>query len=243
MGWVVRHKILGFIVCAFLTAPALGVPVFEAYAYRGYTSEIGGEVTAVISDWDWDVLQYYADSTKNVGQPNSFQTFCLEISEPIEADVTYEVTFSDRARAGGVTGGGPMGDPISVGTAWLYQEFIKGTLEGYDYAPGDINPPADHRQLSAGYLQYAIWWLEGEIYFNPDNIFSNAAIDKFGSIASAMEDNNGRYNVMIMNNWGWNPDEGDYSALIQDTLVFVNPEPATVFLLGLGGLVLLRRRY
>ena len=237
-----RNKILGLIFCAFLATPALAVPVFEAYQYRGYASGIGGEVTIVPSDWDWDVLQYYADSTKNIGRPNSFQTFCIELNEPIEADVTYEFAFNDRAIAGGVGGGGPAGDPLSVGTAWLYQEFVSGTLEGYDYTPGDPNPPADHRQLSAGYLQCAIWWLEGEIPFNPHNIFSNAAVDMFGSEAAAKADNNGQYDVMIMNNWGWDPDEGEYSTFIQDTLVFVNPEPATVLLLGLGALMLMRKR-
>ena len=35
---------------------------------------------------------------------------------------------------GGISGGNP--DPISRGTAWLYLQFAKGTLAGYNYGLG-----------------------------------------------------------------------------------------------------------
>lgn len=233
---MIRRGIFGLVICAIMTAQVLAVPTIKAYQYPGYYLPGAGEITIVPSDWDWDPLQHYADSTKNIGQEPSFQTFCMELGEDIFEDTAYEVVFSDRAIIGGV---GLAGDPLSVGVAWLYHEFQNGVLDGYDYDPNN------NRGLRAYDLQNTIWWLEGDLLIDPNNIFSNAVVDKFGSAAAAMADNNGQYDVLVMNLWveghvgdfTWNPQEEKYMYLIQDTLVCV-PAPGAVLLGGIGvGLV------
>lgn len=100
----------------------------------------------------------------------TIRTFCLEVPENVffggAPGVThpFEVeAVSDRAVLGGSNndppdGGGP-GDPISSRTAFLFQNFARGTLAGYNY--GLDSDPA--RISSANALQNAIWFLEHEI--------------------------------------------------------------------------------
>ena len=93
---------------------------------------------------------YAAAATFNGG----FETFCIEYSEHFSPGSTYYYGISQGAMNGGLSGGNP--DPISRGTAWLYLQFAKGTLAGYNYALG----PGGN--ASAAALQATIWWLEGE---------------------------------------------------------------------------------
>lgn len=86
-----------------------------------------------------------------------FESFCLERNEfvmPPFDDITY--TVNSEAVAGGLGGAEKEGDPLSVGTAWLYSQFAQGQLTGYNYVPGDS------RAADARTLQEAIWWLEDE---------------------------------------------------------------------------------
>ncbi len=117
----------------------------------------------------------YDGKTRNVPDPfpagtpipNSFQTFCLEMTEEaVTSDLNF-FTIGTYAAAGG--GGAVNGrDPISVGTAWLYSEFAKGTLSvpkmgAADPKFGDyFSGVAPSRSNEADQLQRAIWWLEQE---------------------------------------------------------------------------------
>ncbi len=82
----------------------------------------------------------------------SFPTFCLETAEYFVPGGTYDAIVNNAAAYGGV---GPAGDPICIGTAWLYSQFRAGTLSGYD-ASGAA------RLADAGVLRQTIWYLEGE---------------------------------------------------------------------------------
>jgi hypothetical protein len=82
----------------------------------------------------------------------AFKTFCLEFDEHLNIPGTYDYTINSKAMGGG-PGYDPNGDPLSIGTAWLYSQFASGNLAttyAYDTA-------ADQ-----GELQKAIWWLEEE---------------------------------------------------------------------------------
>jgi hypothetical protein len=140
------------------------------------------------------------------------------------------VTFSNNAIQGGM---GTQGDPISVGTAWLYHEFQNGTLAGYDYTPGTPGLPADHREVSAGALQNTIWWLEGESSDpGAGNIFRQEVITKFVSAANAKADNNNQYPVIVMNMWV-KGHAGDLNYRAQDQLVCI-PAPGAILLGSIG---------
>jgi hypothetical protein len=141
-----------------------------------------------------------------------FQTFCIEDNEQFTPGVSYNVGISQNAMYGDQP---PTGDPISIGTAWLYRQFAAGSLAGYNYNYGAGRQSA----ASAGALQQAIWWLEGE--GGTKNAFVIAAETALGLNDTTIKSSaNGAYGVYAMNlgTAGW----------VQDQLVIVVPEPTTV---------------
>jgi len=197
----------------------------------GYYSGSGGEFTLTPTGSLVGYVDLYHAYTKNIGDFNpSFQSFCVEKYEYVNPyGGTYAAVLNDKAIKGG---NGSAGDPISVGTAYLYHEFQSGRLTGYDYT-------GSGRASDAGALQDTIWWLEGEAD-NPNNFYSQLIVDvnHFGSAAVAKADNfqNGHRQipVMVLNLW----DEGYIGRCghqHQDQLVCIpTPEPATMILLGSG---------
>lgn len=191
-----------------LASPAMANPVqiqvgFSGSNYGPYQTNQGGEFT--LNDngtsGDWLDLSAYSDQTKNFGGITSFQTFCVEESEYIYPNpATYSATLSAAAVNGGV-GAGPNGDPISVGTGWLYSQFANGTLQGYNYGDANGHP----RSTSADLLQSTIWWLESEAGDPGDlNPFRNAVLSRFTTEADAKagdvsDGGTARYGVYAVN--------------------------------------------
>jgi hypothetical protein len=148
------------------------------------------------------------------GNPN-FQTFCIETGEYFYPGTTYNVTISQKILYDG--GQFPNGEPITTGTAWLYSQFAAGTLSGYDYNDSG-------RAASAGDLQQAIWYLQGEeaslVNGGADGTaFFNTAVTALGGAVNYAA--NGAYGVVALNLW----DSSNNGA--QDQLMVV-PGPSSV---------------
>jgi hypothetical protein len=190
--------ILGFILLLASSAMADQVRVgYPGSTYGPYQTGSGGEFTLTpVTGW-LDLSHYDAVARNAGGSSGSFQTFCLEGSELISGyNHTYNADINQNAVWGGI---GPAGDPLSIGTGWLYSMFASNNWESdlkYNY-PGLISRKAD-----AGLLQNAIWWLEGEegiLYEAKKNKFMDAAVARFGSQDGAKADGGWLFGVYALN--------------------------------------------
>jgi hypothetical protein len=206
------------------------------FAALGVNPDGGGAVSLVAALYSPEAMYTFGagdDSTGAFAGLTGFETFCVEGGNN---DITfypggiYNYSFSEN-----ILGGRPM--QLSVGVAWLYSQFATGTLAGYDYSATDGG-----RITSAGALQNAIWYLQGEVG-DPGNVFSIAAVNEFG-LAAATESvtlYGNDFNVEVMN-----LTDGNGSAA--QNQLFLDPVPdggPTVGLLGAALLALLligRRR-
>jgi len=170
--------------------------------------------------------------TFNKGKANQYSilTFCLEEFVTINTPAGYSYTIDDRALAGGKdlhdpVGAGPAGDPLSKATAWLYEQFAKGTLVDSD-GVGSYWTAANHDK-NAGILQKAIWTFEDEFDWSKNNFYYDLAVAHFGSKDVAFSTYTGT-TVKVLNIWGKNGKD------IQSHLIYVPDSGMTVGLLGLG---------
>jgi hypothetical protein len=209
--------VLGLIV--FSVPSVMATPYYRVKILDGTGPYPGGEFIIQPLDNSLDgVIDNYSSLTSTSSV--SFDTFCVEQHETIGTGQTYDATIDDGAIKGG-TGGNP--DPISVGTAWLYSQFARGTLADYEYETGRLD--------SAGFLQETIWYLEQEITsYNLSNPFMLAVIDKFGNITNAMSDENGEYGVQALNLYTFGH-AGDEAFAKQSQLIYV-PDASIMWLLG-----------
>lgn len=222
--------------------------------YKGYYSGNGGEFN--ITGWGAAApdIPYSPLALVNGG----FESFCLEKNETVSMGGSYVATYG-----GSVT---TSQDTISVGTAFLYDQFSQGILGGYDYTGKD-------RDKWAKSLQQTIWELEDEVsrkasikskelekfisdpgkYWdkylkNQDKYFEALLVTTFGSWDNAKNDvsKDNDYGIGVLNLTTMN------GGPAQDQLVRIPgpgpvpkpvPEPGTMLLLGLGllGLAASRR--
>jgi hypothetical protein len=207
--------IFGLIV--FSMPMAMATP-YTAKIDDGPGSGPGGEFTITPYGFEYVLGAYSADTSTQ----STFETFCLETNEFITLGQTYDATIDSAAIEGG--SGGPQPDPLSKGTAWLYYQFVTGSLPGYDYGSGSAHT------TSANELQNAIWILEQEDVTDSSNIFLDQVITKFGSLDKARADNTTNSSVKVLNLYALGQ-AGNESAVKQSQLVCV-PDASIMWLLG-----------
>jgi len=229
---ILSGAVLVFFLCTQGMAMAHTLTFTDGYGK--YQTGLGGEFTATPSaGLNWLLNNY---DSKVVAKTGTFQTFCMEFNEHISINTPYNAVLSNAATNGGVSGGGVnKSDPLSIGTAYLYDQFAKGALAGYEYNTSGINESG--REASAAALQNTIWWLEGE-QGKPNNSFVDLVISQFKGETNAMLDNNGSFAVRVVNLIA---KDGTAS---QDQLAAV-PIPSALYLLapGLLGLIGFKRKY
>ncbi len=175
----------------------------------------------------------------------SFYTFCLEREVSLGFTETYTYDIGDRAIGANVDkhdplGAGAAGDPLSQGTAYLYEQFSKGLLGDSDGSGSYW----DRHDLNAGLLQRAFWTLEDERDFGA-NPYLAMVTALFGA-EGAYESYTGS-SVRVMNLWGLKGKDIQSQLIYvpEDELVYVPDHGATSLLLatGLGFLVASRARF
>ncbi len=208
---------------ALLVSPsvfaAMNVTLLQDTANYSYGN--GGEFRAVGDAGLNSVVNWSAYTASTASQGNGyFQTFCIEDTEYFTPGVTYSASLNNNAMYGHV--GGAPGTPVTMGTAWLYSQFASGALGAYDYTYGS------GRTLTAGSLQQAIWYFQGEAA-GAVNSWTALAESALGGQAAAFAAANGAFGVkaLVLGEPG----------MVQDQLVIV-PEPTTI-VAGIGTLALL----
>ncbi|MBK9991830.1 MAG: VPDSG-CTERM sorting domain-containing protein [Verrucomicrobia bacterium] len=196
---------------------------------HSYSVGIGGAYVAKVIDGPISNADY--SGAAKIGT-NSFLTFCIEYNEYFTSGSTLNYVLNNGSVNGGVSGQTAKNyDGISNGTAYLYSLFAQGNLAG---VAGFAYNTSSH---GYGYLQNAIWNLEGEI--KSSNSLSNWVKS---NVANWNADSNGSYGVQALNLTNV---KGGGKA--QDQLYYHNvPEQGlTVALLGLAlvGIAGFRRKF
>ena len=105
------------------------------------------------------VLGNYASMTKST---RGFWTMCVETNEYFTSGNTYDAGITGTIAVGGGVGGVVNGgDPISVGTAYLYEQFALGNLNSLLMSQG--LGTFNYDIAGGARVQNTIWALEDEI--------------------------------------------------------------------------------
>jgi hypothetical protein len=221
-----KISLAALFTCALMSGSALASPTVVVTRTSGYYAGSGGEFTLTPS----------TDLALLSAPGGMVESFCLEKTEFVTLGGTYGAVVNTEAVSGGLNNGisGPGGgDPLDARTAYLYAQFVTGTLAGYNYTPGTA------RANSAQALQDVIWYCEDEqaqtwtagslqdtFYTAAQNAVNSGSWTGLGDVRAL-----NLYDVGHL---------GDPQYGRQDQLVAVAPIPApgTIVLLSLGaGLV------
>jgi hypothetical protein len=223
-----KKAFISLIAATVLTATHVMALVVTVDRVTGYYEGSGGEYNVTpVTGVGYSSLDQYNNNFGQLG----YGTFCVDRDLSITVPGQYTAVIDP----GAVT---QNGNHISVGTAWLFQQFAQGTLSDYHYT--QLGDPG--RASDALNLQLAIWTLEG-YYGYPDpsvNPFLNLAISQFGSLSGAEVDANRAYDVGVLNLY--NTQTG---AAIQPMLTLLPDGGSALILLGMGlsGIAVCARKF
>lgn len=198
----------------------------------GFWADPDGGLEAVLGN-------YASEAKANAG--TRFWTICLETDEYFWSGKKYNASITGTIANGGGSNTN-SGDPISIGTAFLYKQFATGNLDNLMTSYGGFS----YNATGGTRLQNTIWALENEAGKVADAQLVNLLTAVFGAGNYA-----GNYlgnEVMVMNLTRFDGPGGDGQAgtLRQDMLVLQNvpDSAATLALLGVAfvGLAVVRRR-
>lgn len=243
MNKLTTFKIAGSFLIAALAPAVLADTV--VLSQGPYSFSDGGEFTATTTPTITS-LSLYSPYTSTA---TSFQTFCVQDSTDFQPGNTYSYTVSSISLGGpgypggSATVGNPNSYPLSEGTAFLYSEFARGLLPGYDFSNG-----LGLRQTDAGLLQAAIWLLQGG---QVDGSYPNGGVGNpyydfaSGVLGGALTANATAatdFGVQIMN---LSSIPADPNKNYQNQLILVPDSSSTLILLGaaLSSLAVYRRRF
>lgn len=206
-----------FAIGAMAVAAAANAGTVQIYQ-TAFSSGSGGEFQAYLTG---------AAFTPTSLTGNGVETFCIERSEQFQPGATYNFSIETAAMGGG--GGAVNGmDPLDERSAYIYDLFITGNLPGYDYSNG-----SGLRQANAASLQNVLWYIEEEV----GSLDSPDAVNWYNLSANGIGQGLGLVRVLHV----FTLDDSGAEIPSQDQIIRL-PAPGAAALLGLGGLVALRRR-
>ncbi len=219
---------------AAVCTSALGVSIARIERPTGYGANasndtFGGEFTVIPqSGTGVGKTGMFSDRAAN-----SFQTFCLELNQTVTPGQNYEVRVNTE-----IITGAPGLNTVADETAWLYTQFRRGTLSGYDYSTGPLSSRGEH----ANSLQLAIWFFQDQLA--PASSRFNAFMNDALAQQWASEAQNSGFvnrNVRALNVGDIGADPQNWAR--QDMLTLIPlPTGGGLAAAGLFGLAAIRRR-
>lgn len=244
---IMKKILIAAMVMSLAAATQVGALTVHVSEISGYNAGQGGgefNVTPITGVG-------YAPSVLVGG---GFETFCLSRDTGITIPGDYNATVN----ANGVYDNGINGAvrTMSLGSAYLYQQFATGVLAGYRYGQTG-GGTASGRATDAYNLQLAIWTLEGDYSYGSlaadlANAFINTAANFFGGgiagLQAAMLANGaGGFGVGALNlrYIAGNPNGVPPNTPAQPLLTLLPDGGTTLMLMGIGfsSLALVSRKF
>lgn len=188
------------------------------------TSGVGYGLDGYHGYWSCEIAFDPVSGIPGIADGSSLITFCLEWNEPTIGENDFYAVLNTGAVKGGIGGQTlPDFDPLSDTSAWLFDQYLDGNTFGI----AEVN-------RRAAVVQEAIWSYEDELDPGWSWYAETAGVKALADAAVSGGWTNQNIRVLNMT---WQSDGRE----AQDVLVRI-PEPATLVVLTLGGLLLRRKK-